>query len=146
MTENSKADNPKEEEEINSLKEEIDSLKKNKEINKLKEEVKSLKTKNKASSVTKTSSIDPALDELKGKRNLIGILAILIGGLGVHKFMLGYNPQGFIILGVTVLGSLLCGIGPIVTGIIAIIEGIIILTKTPQEFKEMYIDNKKVWF
>jgi TM2 domain-containing membrane protein YozV len=72
------------------------------------------------------------------KKIIAGILAILLGGFGVHKFVLGYTNEGIIQL---VLG--LCfGIG----GIIGIIEGIIYLTKSDEEFVRTYIQGRKGWF
>ena len=38
------------------------------------------------------------------KRVLTGVLAIVLGSLGVHKFVLGYNNEGFIILIATIIG------------------------------------------
>lgn len=67
-----------------------------------------------------------------------GIFAILLGWLGVHKFYLGYTKEGIIQL---VLG-LLCGIG----WIIGLIEGIIYLTKSDEEFVATYVTGKKGWF
>ena len=72
-----------------------------------------------------------------------GICGILLGALGIHKFILGYQKAGFIMLGITVLS---CGYGGIILGIIGLIEGIIYLTKSDQEFLEMYVNNKKEWF
>jgi len=72
------------------------------------------------------------------KKLVAGICGILVGGFGVHKFILGYTNEGIIQL---VLG--LCfGIG----SIIGIIEGIIYLTKSDEEFVRTYIQNKKGWF
>ena len=62
---------------------------------------------------------------------------------GVHKFVLGYTKEGLIVLGITVLS---CGIASFVTGVIGLVEGIIYLTKTPEEFKELYIDARRPWF
>lgn len=67
-----------------------------------------------------------------------GILAILIGGLGIHKFYLGYTKEGIL----QIVASLFCGIG----GIIALIEGIIYLTKSDEDFANTYVANKKGWF
>ena len=39
-----------------------------------------------------------------------------------------------------------CGLGGFVMGVIGLIEGIIYLTKTPEEFKATYIDAQKEWF
>lgn len=72
-------------------------------------------------------------------------MAIFLGGLGVHKFYLGYTTQGVILLLVTILGTLLL-IGPLVTGIISLIEGIIYLTKSDEDFYNIYVANKKEWF
>ena len=158
--------------EIDSLKEEIQDLKKKKEIDELKAEVDSLKNENKTvekkkeikslqaevdslrpqssqySSPTQPSHYsDPSWDEIKSKRTSTGILAIIFGEFGVHKFMLGYNAEGFILLAVSIFGGIItCGLALIVTAIIAIIEGIIILNKTPEEFKRLYIDKKTGWF
>ncbi len=41
---------------------------------------------------------------------------------------------------------LTCGIGAGVMGLIGLIEGIIYLTKTDEEFYEMYQVNQKTWF
>lgn len=51
-----------------------------------------------------------------------GVVAILIGALGVHKFMMGQTTAGLIMLLVTVLT---CGIAGSVMGIIGLVEGII---------------------
>lgn len=72
-----------------------------------------------------------------------GICGILLGGLGVHKFILGYTGAGIIMLLVTVLT---CGIAGAITGIIGLIEGIIYLTKSDEEFVRTYVDGRKEWF
>ena len=72
-----------------------------------------------------------------------GICGILIGALGIHKFILGYQTEGIIMLLVTILT---CGLGGIVMGVFGLIEGIIYLTKTDEEFVTMYVENKKGWF
>jgi len=87
------------------------------------------------------------------KKILAGILGIVLGGLGVHKFILGYNQEGAIMAGAYVLGIIItmvtCGIGfPIllIPSIIGIVEGIMYLTKSDEEFVQTYIVNKKPWF
>ncbi|NJL23649.1 MAG: TM2 domain-containing protein [Leptolyngbyaceae cyanobacterium SM1_3_5] len=77
------------------------------------------------------------------KRIVAGICGILIGAFGVHKFILGYQKEGLIMLLVSVLT---CGLGAAVMGIIGLIEGIIYLTKSPEEFASTYILQKKGWF
>ena len=81
-----------------------------------------------------------------------GICGILLGGLGVHKFILGFNNAGIIMLAVTIGGTIL-GFLTCITfvaawamGIIGLVEGIIYLTKTDEEFVRIYVDGKKEWF
>src|SRR5687768_6115233 len=73
------------------------------------------------------------------KKVTAGICAILVGWLGVHKFILGYTTEGIIQL---VLGILTCGL----TNILSIIEGVIYLTKSDEDFVRTYVQNKKGWF
>lgn len=81
------------------------------------------------------------------KKLLAGILAIILGGFGVHKFVLGYTKEGIIILVITlILGILTCGMAGWVMGILGLIEGIIYLTKTDEEFYATYQVGKKPWF
>ena len=75
----------------------------------------------------------------ENKKLVAGILALLIGSLGIHKFVLGYTKEGIIQIIVTFVT---CGIG----GIIPFIEGIIYLTKSDAEFYNTYQVGKKPWF
>ena len=75
----------------------------------------------------------------ENKRVIAGITGILLGGLGVHKFILGYTNEGIIQI---IISVCTCGIG----SFIGLIEGIIYLTKTDEEFYHMYQVNKKGWF
>ncbi len=79
------------------------------------------------------------------KKIAAGICGILLGSLGIHKFILGYTKEGIIMLLVTILGSLIF-FGPMVMWIIGLIEGIMYLTKTDEEFVATYINGKKGWF
>ena len=72
-----------------------------------------------------------------------GILGILIGGLGIHKFVLGYKTEGLIMLLVTLLT---CGFGAMIFGPIGLVEGILYLVKSDEEFVKTYIQNKRGWF
>ncbi len=72
-----------------------------------------------------------------------GVCGILLGSLGIHKFILGYTGAGVIML----LGTVLtCGLGSVVTGIIGLIEGIVYLCKSDEEFVRIYVDGRKEWF
>ena len=73
------------------------------------------------------------------KKITAGILAILLGSLGVHKFFLGYTQEGIIQL---VLTFVTCG----VLSVLGLIEGIIYLTMSDQQFDRTYVENKKGWF
>ena len=81
--------------------------------------------------------------EISNKKLAAGLLGIFLGSFGVHKFVLGYNKAGIIML---VISVATCGFGAIVMGTIGLIEGIIYLTKTPEEFKTLYLENEKAWF
>jgi TM2 domain-containing membrane protein YozV len=81
------------------------------------------------------------------KRIAAGILAILLGPLGIHKFILGYTSEGIILLVCTfILGIITCGMSAWAVGIITLVEGIIYLTKSDEEFVYTYQTNKKGWF
>ena len=76
-----------------------------------------------------------------------GVLGILLGWLGIHKFYLGYTKQGVIMLVVTlVVGTITCGAVASIMWIIGLIEGIIYLTKSDEEFEEIYVKGDKGWF
>jgi len=87
----------------------------------------------------------------ENKKLMAGILGIIVGGFGVHKFVLGYNKEGFILLGALLISfPLMCIIIgaftmyiPILVGLI---EGIIYLTKSDEEFYQTYQVGKKAWF
>jgi TM2 domain-containing membrane protein YozV len=72
-----------------------------------------------------------------------GICGILLNCLGIHKFILGYTGAGLTMLLVSLLT---CGIGAIVMSVIGLIEGIIYLTKSDEEFIRIYVDGRKEWF
>lgn len=84
-------------------------------------------------------STEPIRPNIPGaeKKIVAGILALLLGSLGIHKFYLGYTKEGVIQL----LLSFIC-----VGWIIAIIEGIIYLTKSDEEFVATYVTGRKGWF
>ena len=74
-----------------------------------------------------------------GNKILAGILGILFGGLGIHRFVLGDVMGGFLRILITVAT---CGFG----SLIGFVEGIIYLTKSDEEFIETYVDGDKAWF
>lgn len=77
--------------------------------------------------------------DVNSKKILCGVLGIVLGGLGIHRFLLEDVSGGIIRIVITVVT---CGIG----SIIGLIEGIIYLTKSDQEFYQTYMVEKKAWF
>lgn len=87
-----------------------------------------------------------------GSKNKVaaGLLAILLGGWGVHKFYLGFTGPGLVFLLVNTVGFaitwIMLFIPNIALGVIALVEGILYLTKSDEEFEQMYVVQKKQWF
>ncbi len=87
-----------------------------------------------------------------GSKNKIaaGLLAIFLGGWGIHKFYLGFSGPGLVYLLVNTIGFavtwILLFIPNIVLGVMALVEGIIYLTKSDEEFEQEYVVQKKQWF
>ena len=65
--------------------------------------------------------------EVYGEKSKLvaGVLGILVGGLGIHNFYLGYTGKAIAQLLISVLT---CGFGATVSSIWGLIEGILILT------------------
>ena len=81
----------------------------------------------------------PSAAPEESKRIVAGILAIVVGGLGIHRFILGDTSGGIIRIVITFVT---CGVG----SIIGLIEGIIYLTKSEDEFVQLYQVERKAWF
>lgn len=84
-----------------------------------------------------------------------GLLAIFLGWLGIHKFYLGYPGAGalFIALYLVVLISACTIIGlviaiplALVLWIITLVEGVIYLTKSDEDFHQTYVVNSRMFF
>ena len=108
------------------------------------------------------------------KKVVAGILALILGGLGIHKFYLGHTTEGIIHLLIFYIGmlplfpifivliiqgdivpqamlifvviTLPLFIGTLAISIISIIEGIIYLTKSHENFNQTYVIGQKRWF
>ncbi|MCH7227074.1 TM2 domain-containing protein [Haloferula sp. A504] len=80
------------------------------------------------------------------KKVIAGVLGILLGWIGIHKFYLGYQKEGIIMLVVGLVGYFLCAIPTAIVGVIGLIEGILYLTKSDDEFEKTYITGQKPWF
>ena len=82
-------------------------------------------------------SSTPAADK-KIMAGILGIVPSLFGFGGIHRFYLGDVSGGII----RFLLILACGIGLM----ISIIEGILYLTKSDEDFVADYVDGNKAWF
>lgn len=69
-------------------------------------------------------------------RGVAGILAIILGSLGIHYFYIGKNTAGIICLVLTLFS---CGIAATLLSVMGLIQGILILTMSEQEFENRYI-------
>lgn len=81
------------------------------------------------------------------QRSAVGILALVLpfvglGWIGIHKFVMGYSKEGI----TWILVSLLtCGIGAVVLTVVSIVEGIVYLTMSDEEFERRYVIGHKSW-
>ncbi len=57
-------------------------------------------------------------------RTVAGVLGILLGPFGIHRYYLGYSGVGTLMLCITLFT---CGVGAVLTGVWGIIEGILCL-------------------
>ncbi|MBN8552734.1 MAG: TM2 domain-containing protein [Caulobacterales bacterium] len=97
---------------------------------------------------TAADSISEAVESFSGgEKNKVvaGLLAIILGALGIHKFYLGLTQPGVIMLAITLVGSIVAGLGPMAMGILGLVEGIIYLTKSDEAFQREYVVGKKAW-
>ncbi len=78
-------------------------------------------------------------EDVGSKKLVAGLLGILLGGWGIHKFYLGMTMPGILQIVITIVT---CGVGAIV----GLIEGIIYLTKSDEDFYQTYIVEQKGWF
>lgn len=65
-------------------------------------------------------------------RTTAGILALLLGGIGAHKFYLGETGLGILYL---------CFSWTLIPALVGFIEGILYLTKTDEEFQRQYVNE-----
>jgi len=75
-----------------------------------------------------------------------GLLAIFLGGLGIHKFYMGCQKAGLTMLIIWFFGLFIAGIPSFVIIVISFIEGIVYLTKSDLDFNNIYVKNEKCWF
>ncbi|HEX8914618.1 MAG TPA: GYF domain-containing protein [Humisphaera sp.] len=81
--------------------------------------------------------------EANSKKVTAGLCALLLGTLGIHKFVLGQTGAGMIMLLVSLLT---CGMAAPIMHVIGLVEGIMYLTKSDEEFHQTYMVQGKSWF
>ncbi len=72
----------------------------------------------------------PAPSASDKDRTTAGILAILLGGIGVHKFYLGETGMGVLYL---------CFFWTFIPAIVGFIEGLIYLTESDEQFQRKHV-------
>lgn len=72
-----------------------------------------------------------------------GVCGILLGSLGIHKFILGYTGAGLVMLLVSLLS---CFILAPIMHLIGLIEGIVYLCKSDEDFARIYVEQRREWF
>lgn len=80
------------------------------------------------------------------KKVIAALFAFFLGAFGAHKFYLGYNKQGVIMLLIFLFGWILLGIPSVIIGIIAFIEAILYIAKSDEDFERIYVEGSKPWF
>lgn len=85
----------------------------------------------------------PSAQPTDNKKLAAGLCGILLGTFGVHKFILGYTTSGMIMLLTSVLT---CFMAAPIMHIIGVVEGIIYLTKSDEQFYQEYVLQRKEWF
>ncbi|MBL9119685.1 MAG: TM2 domain-containing protein [Phycisphaerae bacterium] len=74
------------------------------------------------------------------RKHTVGVLAVALGFLGVHKFLLGYRFAGTVVL---LLSLVTCGgIG----WVIGLIDGVLLLKMSDEEFHRVHIVGRRSWF
>ena len=86
----------------------------------------------------------PGLSDTKN-RIAAALLAWFLGWLGIHKFYLHRNNAGLVMLLCGTVGWLLILPGMAIC-VIALIEAIIYLTKSDQQFYQDYVAGDRAWF
>jgi TM2 domain-containing membrane protein YozV len=85
--------------------------------------------------------------QIGANRLVASLLALFLGALGIHKFYIGAKRAGIIMLLVFIFGWVFgLGVPSLIIVIIALIEGIIYLTRTDEDFYQTYEIGKKQWF
>lgn len=77
----------------------------------------------------------PPIGYQQKSRLAAGLLALMLGSLGIHNFYMGFNGRGTVQLLLSLLGGVLtCGLGTVAAAIWGLIEGVMLLSSTGIKF------------
>lgn len=71
-------------------------------------------------------------------RGVAGLLALILGGIGLHYFYMGKTNAGVLFLLVAILS---CGAFGVVTHVISIIQGVLFFTSSQEEFESRWVNS-----
>ena len=71
-------------------------------------------------------------------RGVAGLLALFLGGVGLHYFYMGKTTAGVIFLLATIVT---CGALGLVAHIISIIQGVLFFTSSQEEFERRWVNS-----
>lgn len=71
-------------------------------------------------------------------RGVAGLLALFLGGIGLHYFYMGKTNAGVLFLLVAILS---CGALGLVTHVISIIQGVLFFTSSQEEFESRWVNS-----
>jgi TM2 domain-containing membrane protein YozV len=90
--------------------------------------------------------MDRSLVPYGEKRIPAAALAILVGGLGIHKMFLGYWVQGLTVLALTVFFSAIGWfIVPFLLWMLGLLEGVLYLMRSNSSFYHRYQVQRRPW-
>lgn len=69
-------------------------------------------------------------------RGVAALLAIFLGAFGIHYFYLGKKTAGIVFLLIAIFS---CGVLAAITSVLALVQGIIMLTLTQEQFEQKYV-------
>ena len=91
----------------------------------------------------------------KGKSKIVaGLMALFLGIFGVHKFYLGFTLPGMIYGMCSWIFWVLAGateepiflLPMFIIGIFSLVDAVIYLSRTDEDFQRIYVEDKKQWF
>ena len=83
------------------------------------------------------AAVDGCPSPLKSKDKIVaGLLAIFLGGIGIHYFYLGKTTAGILSIVISLFSCY-------IWGLLMFIQGIYMLTMSDEDFNAKYVDNDR---